>query len=504
MRALLAIHLAIWWAGLTGAAEVPKHPKDLQSLVDRVPLAPPELAADILIRIATSGRVTDKTWKIEMLEDAFQLAGHATYPIRIVGAVPQANVTDSDIGVLWAALDEKLDALALRCRIAHIMLELDKKRALEMFAEVSLRIPQLSCADPITYSPEIYYSTMRDVLEQALGDREWREGKAFIVLEGNVRQMTSPSQLYPVLKMLTALRRLDPDQFRDLIVAYSSTLKTLNADSRSFAAATNASLMQELIGFARDLPQRQISPYPIIDAFRTYLVRHMSSPRCTEDDGSKENDSQLSKIIKSFNDNLQPLVADLAAITPDEVKPTKVEGSAKVYEFWQKPGTRKLLADLKALRFGTEEQQAINNQKPSRPDGREQFLTVEQRQDPEWEAQALDFLNEVEKWKGEHDETQSNYFDQVCFIYIPLVELMPPGALRDKVLASYIRFLGSSPIQKINPPEWYLEVNRLLNLQDAGPEDQARIRREILDGGDDVMRLYAEVAALERKSRAAN
>ena len=82
--------------------------------------------------------------------------------------------------------------------------------------------------------------------------------------------------------------------------------------------------------------------------------------------------------------------------------------------------------------LNTNEQQAINNQKPSRPDGMAQFLTVEQRQDPAWEAQALDFLNEVEKWKGEHDETESNYFDQVCFIYIPLVELMPPGAVRDK------------------------------------------------------------------------
>jgi len=39
VRALLAIQLALWWAGLTGAAEVPKHPKELQSLVDRVPLA---------------------------------------------------------------------------------------------------------------------------------------------------------------------------------------------------------------------------------------------------------------------------------------------------------------------------------------------------------------------------------------------------------------------------------------------------------------------------------
>src|SRR5207249_7663448 len=165
------VQLALWWAGLTGANEVPKHPKELQSLVDRVPVAPPELAADILIRIATSGRVTDRTWKIEMLEDAFQLAAPATFATKIVGAVPQARSTDSDIGVLWAALDEKLDALALRCRIVHVMLGIDKKRALEMFAEVSLHMPQQSCADPITYSPDVYYSTMRDVLEQALEDR---------------------------------------------------------------------------------------------------------------------------------------------------------------------------------------------------------------------------------------------------------------------------------------------------------------------------------------------
>src|SRR5207248_75193 len=137
---------------------------------------------------------------------------------------------------------------------------LDKKRALELFAEVSLRMPALSCADPITHAPKIYYSTMRDVLEQALSDREWREGKAFVMLDGAVRQITSPSQLSPALKMLTGLQRLDHDQFRDLIVAYASTLKTLNADSRSFAAPTNVSLMQELTGFARDLPQRQLSP----------------------------------------------------------------------------------------------------------------------------------------------------------------------------------------------------------------------------------------------------
>ena len=62
----------------------------------------------------------------------------------------------------------------------------------------------------------------------------------------------------------------------------------------------------------------------------------------------------------------------------------------------------------------------------------------------------------------------------------------------------------SESTQKTNPPEWYLEVNRLLHLQGTSSEDQVRIRREILDGGDDVMCLYLGVAALERKGDAAN
>jgi hypothetical protein len=76
------------WDSPTFAAEVLKRAKEIQSLVDRVPLAPPELAADILIRIAASGRVTDRIWKMEMLEDAFLLPAHAAFPLRIVGGLP--------------------------------------------------------------------------------------------------------------------------------------------------------------------------------------------------------------------------------------------------------------------------------------------------------------------------------------------------------------------------------------------------------------------------------
>ena len=78
-----------------------------------------------------------------------------------------------------------------------------------------------------------------------------------------------------------------------------------------------------------------------------------------------------------------------------------------------------------------------------------------------------EYLNEVESWNKDHDETDENYFHQVCFIYVPLLELVPPGELWDNVLLSYISFLKQSMVEKESPPEWYLEVDRLLELRDA-------------------------------------
>jgi hypothetical protein len=44
--------------------------------------APPELAADALLRVAASERNQERAWKIELLEDSFQMAVLARQPNR--------------------------------------------------------------------------------------------------------------------------------------------------------------------------------------------------------------------------------------------------------------------------------------------------------------------------------------------------------------------------------------------------------------------------------------
>ena len=47
----------------------------VQILVDAAPLAPPEIAADMLVQIADSGSVPERMLKKELLERALQFSG---------------------------------------------------------------------------------------------------------------------------------------------------------------------------------------------------------------------------------------------------------------------------------------------------------------------------------------------------------------------------------------------------------------------------------------------
>ena len=104
-----------------------------------------------------------------------------------------------------------------------------------------------------------------------------------------------------------------------------------------------------------------------------------------------------------------------------------------------------------------------------------------------------EYLNEVESWNKDHDETDENYFHQVCFIYVPLLELVPPGELWDNVLLSYISFLKQSMVEKESPPEWYLEVDRLLELRDAEPEVREKVWAMVKAKGDLIMSMYVDL-----------
>ncbi len=495
MRKLLISCAAIAWLASAQSVNPDQRarlPREIQDVIDQAPAASPELAADILLRLVEAGKVPNKKLKTEILEQVFALAESAHYAMRLAGAT--SSHTDSDVGILVAALGNRLDALSLRCRVVRLMLDIDRKRALELFQSMPpLRFPRLSCSDAMVYRPEEFYSTLKILVDRAFDAGEKRDGKHLEFAESFVHGMISPAQLEPAARMMFDLH-LDKKELAPMLLAYGIAQRQVSADDRSFSSSTNYSLMQTLIELARLSEQKGVSSFSMVDAFRAYFVRHMRGDRCEDNADPRGTGSVLHRIAESFNSNLLP-VADpegkqIQPIKADDMEAGKVEGRAAVYHFWAKPRTQKLLEDLKHLRFGTPEQQEENNKKAPRPDGVSQFLTVEQRSELSWQREAREYLNNVENWKKDHDETEENYFHQVCFIYTPLLELVPPGQLWDSVLQSYVAFLSQSVVQKASPPEWYLHVSRLMKLQGADATTREKVLETMKTRGDIVMAIY--------------
>jgi hypothetical protein len=458
----------VFVAVLAAQAQEPKDP--FRTLADAAMAAPPELAADVLIRLAESGKVSDKESRTEWLERAFHLAGSAKFAQpRSVG---RSITTDSDAGDMHAALQSGLDTLSLQSRVIRAILPLDRTKAMDLFQSVPpLQIPALSCKDAIAYSAAPYYDMVRAVYEHGFSAEERKDEKHLDLLRNVVGRMASPSELAPAANLIKQLH-LEAE----LLGRYAGALRQMQADDRSFDFAGNLTVFQN---------------YAFMQALRVYLVRHLSGKRCADNTDNRQ--------LNVFNTAMRAFEydkGDLAPITDEESKPAKTEGRMELFSYWGTPRTKKLLMDLKQLRFGTENQQAENNKKPRRADGRTQFLTEEQRSDPAWEASVREFLHDVERWSKDHEEAEANYFHMGAQIYAVLIELIPARDLRGEILRSYISFLRQSPLARDNPPAWFLQVKRLINFGGDVEPERTWIHGEIKASGDLVMNLYVDLEAL--------
>src|SRR5882762_796767 len=477
-----------------------KRPEEIRSLVDRAPLAPPELGSDILLRLVESNAITDRDWKIELLDEASQLARKAKYPLLVHPAVPLAYHSDCDIGKLYGALDQKLSGLTLQCRAIRATLALDRKKARDLFLDMPLpQFPVLTCRDAIGYDPTEYYVTLKEVFERAFGEKERREGKPFALLERAVRGISSPFQMYPAITLILDVKGLTPDQFAGLVTEYGSALKLLNTNDRAFSSTMAYDFLEKFIKLVRLCRDRDIPPSPLIDAFRSYFVRHTSGPRCAESVDPDNRGLIFSRIMESFNTDLRPLAEDVPEINKDEVKPANLGEAAKVFDYWRTPQTKSLLEHVAELLYGSEEQRAIyKKEHPPEEIHAPDLLPIEVRRKPEWEARAVAFLDELENWKKDQDVTEANYFHQVCSLHTSLIRAIPRGPMYDRVLRSHILFLRGAQIQKDSPPEWYLELDDLIHLYGASPAERAQVRDEIKRSGDDLMALYMDLNRFEK------
>ena len=461
---------------LCAAAEAPV---GIDALLDAARAAPAEFAADATIRIAALDQV-EKARKVELLEQAFQKASGARQPYKRHAVFVRAG---SPSGYLNRAYGQDLDAMSLRLRAIEALLPLDGRKARELFLQTPPpKTPRLTCDDFSIYDVGRYYDTLGTIARQA-DDR-------FRLLQRFAGDVTSPVQVGPMARMLAGASVKDAD-FGTLVASFAGALGKVSGDDRSFAYSIGAG--KQILALVEELQRRRLSPLPLLEAYRLYLVMNLSSARCADDDSMMGNgmsfglftgqaiDQEAQDAVAFFNKSLR--MAPLQPIPEEESTPSRLEGAATGLRTCEDAGCRAISEQYKGLVF------AENGT----------AYSADQKATPAWRGKLREFLAALSQWQESasgRQPTAAEFFRMKSTAYSELLNLVFNGADRELVLRAMLDYLKQNQFQRENPLEWFLPVNGLIGRMALDPAAMGRAVEELRKVDDPTIALYANLEIL--------
>jgi hypothetical protein len=419
------------------------------------------------------------SWKKELIEQAFRSAVAAQQPYARRGWSEMRARREAK------AYQQGLDTCSLQCRAVHDMLALDHKKARELFADiVPPRLPRLTCEDPLVYDVSTFYATLGQLALEAFTAKEIEEKEPVRLLERYVSDISSPAQVAPIAQMLAA-GGLKPAAFEGLMNAFAGGLRQLSGDDRSFSASmSDEGALPALI---EECTRQKVSPAPLEEAWRAYLVRHLGGERCADTAGA---DSAPGITLSSraangpdysnpagpalfFNTKVQG--GGVKAITAEEAQPSSIlDGKARSIAACESEDCRQLGGQYSSLMLS--------------PLGL--AYTDEEKMQSRWAARLQDFLAAMDAWKC---DTQSDCFWVKSRFYGDLFDVIPHGPARDTVLRSLLGWLERNNYQRDHRVEWFYPVNLLIIRTFADPKGMQATLNELRKSADPIVALYAQL-----------
>ena len=464
---------AAWSPGRTQETQqqiATQRTSQLDTLLARISSAPPEVAADVSLRIANSKLIDNKQKKIELLENAFARSSEVKEKLKLR---LQEGLTDTPSGYLSAAYDLKLDALSLKLRVVQAMLPLDAQRARVMFAEISkAKLPALTCNESLAYDLSDFYATLRQIQQKSFSSEERLQKKDLIFVQSYVGDLVSPAQVGPVLRLILD-SDFSPEDLALLTADLSSALKKIPDDNRSFALSVKHDGVTD--AFTRliySLDKKTVPNEELLKSFRSYLVRELSSAQCSDMIPKPGQQAKSRKYIDYLNKSLADPIRD------DEIKPARVDWATAVVQFWRSTESRRLLMGAKSLRFGRKESP----------------LTLEERSSSEWQQSMVQLLSDLENWEGGSEPSESVFFHEKCNLFGVLFQLAPDRALRSRVLLSFANYLRSTSAQQENRIGWLLHAYDIRNkIRTLAGRERSKALDVLRNSGNESLQLYAQL-----------
>ena len=460
---------AVVLGGSVSAQEPPRRDPSIELLAADAASAPPEFAADALMRLSASSKV-DPAWRRDMLDEAYMRAYGA--PEQYRRATTQEIPPDSRQGAQAFADATALTRVSLQVRAVQLMTLDDPARARELFEWIDLNLAPGVCSDPLVPAVDDYYGALSLLARTTFGaDRA--EGLRFLALFAWRAHL--PSEM-PALARAVQRFRPRADEAAYLEGLLRVIFEGATADAPGFSSAA-----LDIILRTADLQDADtalgVTGSHVMQALRAYLVVQLNAPRCSDN-------VTASLTPSAFNAALRRVKADLVVqpIAADAVRPSARLGAARIDLYWQTADARRLHAAAVRLRG------------PGRTP-----LPERVRQSMEWRNQAERLLTDVEQWTGTREPAERDYFYQKAVLYTWLLDLMPPSPVRTRALRSFVDFLRHSENDRDRRALWFAFVSRLLDMA------RGSYRREILaaleDSHQPVLSLYARLERLAQSRR---
>jgi hypothetical protein len=305
-----------------------KLPPGLEPVAQLALSAPPEFAADGLLRLVESKKIIDQPTEIELTQQAFDLASSAHFRAGmrpIPGTAP-----DTRAGSLGKAYRLNLDTVSLQARAVMAMLQFDKVKARQMFSSIAaMDLPPLRCEDSLVYDIAPFYRALTALVNSGFTAKERAKEDHVALLLQYVAQVHNPAQIAPMAEVLKSVG-LPPKQYEAALAQFNGMLESLSGDSRSYAAYSDevaAAMTPEMMA-----------------AFHKYTDKNANAEQCKE-------------------------------------------GSAQSEGYWQTPDTQHLLAGVGELRSGSGTHKMLSDAERTTPEWQQRLADYE-KQIADWNVAA--------------------------------------------------------------------------------------------------------------------
>ncbi len=407
----------------------PERPREIVALLNDARLAAPELAVDTVLRVLESKKIKDVQWRRELLEEAMRMADDVKYPIRRERAYYGTGIVDTVSGYMTYAYNEKLDTLSLKARIIKDWLAEDKTRARQIVYQMGgdLKLKPLTCDDAMGYLVDDIYASVAAVAKDSFTPTEISDGVRGLFLLPWIENMQSPTQILPIMEMLSGLKGPAPEH-QLLINALERAVNRSFGDDLSFSHAFFRASYKasQFINSAREREELTM-------AWRDFLAKNSSGPRCLE--SKPKNKDDLPHPVAEFNF----MFPEEKRFTVEDFVAVEYRGAPKDKLYLDSEMYKKVSLLFKAARE--------TKNRPENKDDKSAQL--------EWQTKISDVLQALDSWKASAEETESEVFNPKTVFYGSMIPEVADPEMKAAVMRAFMRYLAGSPMQKDSFIEWF-------------------------------------------------